>query len=148
MNIAAAVAREYLKQVARPRIWPAYVARLVEANLSLMGQRIMALIRKIERGGTLVDGNNIQGRYTRSRSRRLSNDGSTRTICDLGILPPSGTRKIPLRYFRDALATCAVSAGEFVLRVNEQSIISTDRYSSATRAFREFALTSANWAAL
>jgi hypothetical protein len=51
MNIAAAAAREYLKHAGRARVWPAHVARLVDANLSLMGQRIMARVRKIERAG-------------------------------------------------------------------------------------------------
>ncbi|MGH9343360.1 MAG: hypothetical protein ACRD19_06335 [Terriglobia bacterium] len=51
MNIAAAAAREYLKEAGRPRTWPGHVARLVDANLSLLGQRIMARVRKIERSG-------------------------------------------------------------------------------------------------
>jgi hypothetical protein len=51
MNIAAEAAREYLKRAGKPRVWPAHVARLVDANLSLMGQRIMARVRKLERAG-------------------------------------------------------------------------------------------------
>jgi hypothetical protein len=51
MNIAAGAALEYLKEAEKPRVWPAHVARLVDANLSLMGQRIMARVRKAEREG-------------------------------------------------------------------------------------------------
>ncbi len=51
MNIAAAVAREYLKAYGRPRVLAGHVARLVDSNLSLMGQRIMARVRKLEREG-------------------------------------------------------------------------------------------------
>lgn len=51
MNIAAAAAREYFKHVGKARVWPAHIARLVDANLSLMGQRIMAQVRKAERKG-------------------------------------------------------------------------------------------------
>ena len=51
MNIAAAAAREYLNEAGKPRVWPAHVARLVDANLSLMGQRIMVRVRKAERDG-------------------------------------------------------------------------------------------------
>ncbi len=48
MNIAAGAAREYLKQAGKPHVWPAHVARFVDANLSLMGQRIMARVRNLE----------------------------------------------------------------------------------------------------
>ena len=41
MNMAAATAREYLKKMVKGRPWPGRIARLVDANLSLMGQRIM-----------------------------------------------------------------------------------------------------------
>jgi hypothetical protein len=49
MNIAAAAAREYLKKTDKPRPWPAHLARLIDANLSLMGQQIMARVRRFER---------------------------------------------------------------------------------------------------
>src|SRR5690242_11365631 len=52
MNIAAKAAREYIEWAGRKeRPWPAHVARLVDANLSLMGQRIMAKVRRLERAG-------------------------------------------------------------------------------------------------
>lgn len=51
MNIAAEAAREYLKQAGKPRVWPGRVARLIDANLSLMGQRIMVRVRSFERAG-------------------------------------------------------------------------------------------------
>jgi hypothetical protein len=52
MNIAAKAAREYIERAGRKeRPWPARVARLVDANLSLMGQRIMARVRRYEREG-------------------------------------------------------------------------------------------------
>jgi hypothetical protein len=51
MNIAAAAAREYLKKMGQSRPWPGRVARLVDANLSLMGQRIMIRVRRYEREG-------------------------------------------------------------------------------------------------
>jgi hypothetical protein len=52
MNIAADAAREYIKQAGRTeRPWPAHVARLVDANLSLMGQRIITRVRRLERDG-------------------------------------------------------------------------------------------------
>jgi len=59
MNIAAAAACEYLKEAGKPRVWPAHVARLVDANLSLMGQRIMARVRKAERGGNSQEAERI-----------------------------------------------------------------------------------------
>jgi hypothetical protein len=37
--------------IALENVWPAHVARLVDANLSLMGQRIMARVRRLERAG-------------------------------------------------------------------------------------------------
>lgn len=55
MNIAAAAAREYLKQAGKPRVWPAQIARLIDANLSLMGSRIMARVRRVERVGNPLD---------------------------------------------------------------------------------------------
>jgi hypothetical protein len=51
INIAVAAAREYLKEYGRPRVLTGHVARLVDANLSLMGQRIMARVRRLEREG-------------------------------------------------------------------------------------------------
>ena len=51
MNIAAEAARHYLEQAGKTRAWPGRVARLVDANLSLMSQRIMIRVQKFERIG-------------------------------------------------------------------------------------------------
>jgi hypothetical protein len=51
LNIAAAAARQYLKGAGKPQVWPGRVSRLVDANLSLMGQRIMARVRRLGRAG-------------------------------------------------------------------------------------------------
>ena len=55
MNIAAAAAREYLRRSGKARVWPAHLARLVDANTSLMGQRIMVRVRKFERAGEVLE---------------------------------------------------------------------------------------------
>ena len=55
MNIAANEAREYLKRLGKARGWPAHIARLVDANLSLMAQRIMAQVRRAERRGEAAE---------------------------------------------------------------------------------------------
>jgi hypothetical protein len=51
MNVAASAARAYLKEAGKSRVWPAHIARLIDANLSLMGQRVMTRVRKFERTG-------------------------------------------------------------------------------------------------
>jgi hypothetical protein len=51
INIAVATARKYLKEYGRPRVLTGHIARLVDANLSLMGQRIIVRVRKLEHEG-------------------------------------------------------------------------------------------------
>ena len=51
MNVAASAARAYLKEAGKSRVGPAHIARLIDANLSLMGQRVMTRVRKFERTG-------------------------------------------------------------------------------------------------
>ena len=46
MNMAAAATREDLKQARKSHVWPRYVARLVDANPSLMVR-----VRSFERAG-------------------------------------------------------------------------------------------------
>ena len=48
-------------------------------------------------------------------------------ICDLGALPDSGSRKITLAHFKDALAICGVVSGQFVLSVDHEDVL-TDRF--------------------
>lgn len=55
MNIAVIAAREYLKEAGKPRVWPGKIAKLVDATLSLMGQRTMASVRRLERAGRPED---------------------------------------------------------------------------------------------
>lgn len=51
MNLAVEAARNYLKRHGESRAWPGRIARSVDANLSLMGQRIMIRVRKFEHAG-------------------------------------------------------------------------------------------------
>lgn len=51
MNIAMKAAREYLKDAGITRVWPAQLARLIDANLRLAGQHIIVRISRLERAG-------------------------------------------------------------------------------------------------
>jgi len=51
MNIAMEAAREFLKASGKPSFWPGKLARLIDANLSLAGQRIIVRVTRLERSG-------------------------------------------------------------------------------------------------
>lgn len=64
----------------------------------------------------------------------LEVDGVNQTVCELGLLPPSGARQLTSHLFRDALETCGIVAAEFAIQLTGHSSFRTGRYFASSRA--------------
>ena len=59
----------------------------------------------------------VEGLPNARCSIQIEANGATRTICELGALPPEGVMRFSCQLFRDALMTSGFLAGEFVLDI-------------------------------
>lgn len=66
----------------------------------------------------------------------LEVDGVSRTVCELGFLPPSGATQLTSNLFRDALETCGLVAAEFVIQLTGYSSFRTGHYFASSRAIK------------
>ena len=138
----------------RPDLWQISAGdRVIDATLSCGGLKFSISLR-IPRGELWFnaqrgDGSilwhedlshdltiHVEGLPNTRCSILLDTDGSTRTVCDLN-LPASGTQRISLAYFRDALTTCGFSVAEFMLQLGEHTIISTGRYFASGKTIEQ-----------
>ena len=64
----------------------------------------------------------------------LDPDGVNRTVCEVGVLPPSGAKELTTHAFRDALETCGLPAAEFAVQLTGHSSFRTGRYFASAKA--------------
>lgn len=118
--------------------------RVVDANLEYQDLRIpisliiprVGLWFKAPREGSIVWREELDGSLpiildglagSRAQIGLKSEDGRLLQVCDLGLLPAGGTRKITLNHFRDALALCGAVFGRFVVIAGDENV-QTDRF--------------------
>jgi hypothetical protein len=128
--------------------------RLVEGTLSSLGIRIPVSLRvaravmrfQCHRGSGAVvwhqDASQelpivIEGLPNARCLIFLENDQGCVLICDAGDLNPSGSKRISLAFFRDALATCGMPAAEFRLQLGEYFSTPTHRYFASSAAIEQ-----------
>jgi hypothetical protein len=58
----------------------------------------------------------------------------SQSVCELGVLPPSGVKQLTSRHFRDALETCGFTAAEFGIQLAHYPLFPTSLYFASARA--------------
>lgn len=128
--------------------------RLVEGTLSSAGIRTTVSLRvaravmrfHCRRGGGVVvwreDASQelpiaIEGLPNARCLIFLENDQDCVLVCDAGKSDPSGSKRISLAFFTDALATCRMPAAEFRLQIGEYSSTPTHRYFASAAAIEQ-----------